>query len=193
MLTRTGKPMWCTIDNCGKRTRCSGMCESHYCRYIRTGDARKYLPRGLQAVFCIMMTNTDDCILWPLSDDGHGYGCVQYCGRVRRVSHVVLSLSGFPRPTKNHEALHCPIKCSSPSCVNPKHLRWGTSKDNSRDMIISGTKLMGESVGNSKFKESDIIKIRNDRRPNAVIAKEYNCNRRSITAIKRKEIWKHVK
>ena len=44
----------------------------------------------------------------------------------------------------------------------------------------------------AKLKESDIIKIRNDRRFHKIIAKDYKVNRATISSIKARKIWKHI-
>lgn len=53
-------------------------------------------------------------------------------------------------------------KCDTPQCVNPDHLRKGTSAENSRDMVLKNrsAKPQGEKHGASKFKTQDIHNMR---------------------------------
>ncbi|WP_257556500.1 hypothetical protein [Sphingobium sp. CFD-2] len=69
----------------------------------------------------------DECWLWTGAKNDGGYGTLS----TRKASHVSLEIDGRPRPPKAF-ALH---SCDNPPCVNPKHLRWGSNKENMRDMV----------------------------------------------------------
>lgn len=74
------------------------------------------------------------CWLWDsnLTAAGYGYVCVK---RRSILAHrIALMLSGVPVGPKDL-VLH---SCDSPSCVNPDHLRTGTHKENTKDMMDRG-------------------------------------------------------
>lgn len=79
---------------------------------------------------------TDACVEWPYTRNSGGYGRILDGGRQRMVTHIVLEQAGLPRPpAPRNLALH---SCHNPPCVNRRHLRWGTQKDNIRDMRAAG-------------------------------------------------------
>lgn len=63
-----------------------------------------------------------------------GYGYKRVAGRMMRAHRVVYdALVGFSAP--HMFALH---SCDNPPCINPEHLREGTSADNVHDMVSKG-------------------------------------------------------
>ena len=86
---------------------------------------------------------TDKCIEWPFSLTPSGYARVRYKGRRTSAHRIVLELSAGEPPTPEHHAAHAPLVCHNRACVNPRHLRWATPKENSLDKIADGT--MGRS------------------------------------------------
>ena len=84
--------------------------------------------------------------------------------------------------------------CDNPQCINPEHLEVGTQRDNMLDKVRKGrhNAATGERVANSKLKEADILKIREDNRKQREIAEEYGVTPAAISAIKLRRVWRHV-
>ena len=72
------------------------------------------------------------------------------------------------------------------------NLRWGTHQQNVDQAVASERHAHGESVGNSKLKEVQVLAIRQDPRPHKIIAAEYGVATSNIGAIKRRETWAHL-
>ena len=72
------------------------------------------------------------------------------------------------------------------------NLRWGTHQQNVDEAVERGRHTHGESVGNSKLKEVQVLAIRQDPRPYKIIAAAYGVTDSNIGCIKRRETWAHL-
>lgn len=90
----------------------------------------------------------EDCILYPyLKKDG--YGDIQYRtpdGKKRHYLAHRLSYEIYNNMSLSPDqlVLH---SCDVPNCINPKHLRVGTHKDNSDDKVSRCRQAKGEQNG----------------------------------------------
>jgi len=75
----------------------------------------------------------DECWPWSGPRDSRGYGRL-------RGTRPVLAIAGQRRPSEAHIALHL---CDNPRCVNPSHLRWGTTYENHADMMAKDRQHKG--------------------------------------------------
>lgn len=81
----------------------------------------------------------DECWIWKgKRKNNYGWFKVNLNGKVKEfiASRVALYYSGID--IDNTFVLH---SCDNPPCCNPKHLRTGTAKDNSSDMIERGRRV----------------------------------------------------
>lgn len=136
-----------------------------------------------------------DCWLWRGARNNGGYGQLAFEGKTVLAHRLALALFVEPSPGPEYLALH---KCDVPSCVNPRHLYWGTQLQNSRDMISRGRRasFRGEKHGRSKLQATEVLQIRSARsRGEAtlkVLAERYGVSQSLIRQIVNREIWIHL-
>jgi hypothetical protein len=137
------------------------------------------------------------CWLWTSDVGKNGYGLLltQTNPRKKKYAHR-LSYEFFNGEIpENMFVLH---KCDVRSCVNPSHLFIGTAKDNHADMVSKGRdcpppKMYGEAHGKTTITEDQVRSIRSDSRPHKEIANDYGLHRKTISRIKLRQTWGHVK
>lgn len=140
-------------------------------------------------------SDTDECLEWPWSLTAKGYGQVRLSARTRRVTHLVLELSGKLRPPAPADrALH---SCDNPPCCNPRHLRWGSDDENQRDRARRnpGTQPVGERNGQSKLTADDVRGIRlvvGMGMPQRELARAYGVSHTAIRRVVSGLTWSHV-
>lgn len=101
----------------------------------------------------------DDCLIWPFARTNGRYGKLLFGGRLCLAHRVVCEAVNGPPPSPAHEAAHT---CGQghDACVNPRHLRWRTPKQNTGEKADHGTQLRGSRVPTSKLTEADVRAIR---------------------------------
>lgn len=195
----------CSVMGCDRKARARGWCGAHYHRWSRHGD-----PEGGR-------TSVGDPMLWieALATQGEGEGCRDWPfrvpggsgypfhqlpgGREKRVAHLVLELSGRPRPPAPGDcALH---SCDRPICCAPWHLRWGTKADNSADAVARGRTAYkgplgyGEQHSGSVLTAPKVLTIRELRQQGLTIraiAEKFEVGDSTIDAILSGRTWKHL-
>jgi len=101
-------------------------------------------------------------------------------------------LSWFLFKGTNPKELDVLHKCDNPLCVNPDHLFLGTQKDNIMDRNKKDRQAKGEKSGLSKLTEEEIRNIKNDKRKQTEIGKDYKVTKQNIFLIKHGVTWKHI-
>lgn len=91
----------------------------------------------------LALLDTDDCVEWLFSKNSKGYGLVSVDGKVRTTHSVVCERHNGPRPTGYHAAHRCGTK----ACINYRHLRWATPKENEADKRDHGRVCVGARNG----------------------------------------------
>lgn len=155
--------------------------------------SRKPVPLEARFWKFVQEKGPDDCWLWTGSRDQNGYGTIAQDYGVRphlRATHVAMALDGRPRTDGMH-GLH---SCDNPPCVNPRHLRWGTPKDNHQDKMKRGrgVNYVGVDHGCAKLTEDDVRYIRSCGKAGAVLGRELGVSKENIYRILHRQIWKHI-
>lgn len=185
----------CKLKGCDNPHHANGYCGKHNARNRRTGSplTKRSAANGepLSYVMLSLEMQTDKCILWPYALDDNGYAIMgkQSGLESKRVSRVVLELKNGKPKNSNFQAAHSPQICHNPSCINHRHLRWASASDNKADEITDGTCLRGMKNSQCKLTPEEVIEIRNDKRVQRVIAKDYGLHQVTVSNIKLKKSW----
>lgn len=160
---RTKKPFQsCSILGCGKKLKAHGWCSAHYSRFrkhgypLSGGTDQKEPERFFTEV--VLPYSEESCLIWPYANTG-GYGIATINGKRSRVTRLACEHIHGPAPTSFHQAAH---SCGNggKGCCNPRHLRWATPVENSKDRYKHGTMPIGETNHTSKLTRQDVVEIR---------------------------------
>lgn len=194
-------PRICSVEGCSKPLSAKGFCIGHYSRDKRHGDPlfggsfKRRAPNGAAAAWLYGHVEHEDiqCLLWPFSRDGNGYGGIFHNGRDDRAHAVMCSLVNGPRPSRKHHAAH---SCGRghDGCVHPKHLRWATPTENVADKIIHGTQPMGVEIWNARLTEDDVRWMRRNvgHISYAEMGRQKGVAIETVRAAVSRKTWKHV-
>lgn len=127
----------------------------------------------------------EDCVIWQGAKDAAGYGVTWHNNKWCRAHRAVMNAK--PGEIVRH-------LCDNPSCVNPNHLRLGTSKENSEDMVSKGRQARGELAGNSKFSVADVRLVRSykGQLSSRQVASLMKMSKTNVLDIWNNKIWSHV-
>lgn len=182
----------CKHPNCGRPHASKGYCSMHWQRLRRTGspDGVKTAKGSARAFFeeALRAQNKDECLIWPFSVGTRGYPKVTIDGVRYNGHHRVCELAHGPRPTPAHETAHW---CGIRKCINPHHLRWATSKENSQDSLRMGRTIRGSDHPCSRLKVDQVRQIRQLGRiyTNKELGDLYGVSPVTISRIVRRQAW----
>ena len=155
---------------------------------------RQSTPRGSGLAFIerAVTYEGDDCLLWPfgMKDRKSPYGRVRVTvnGQPKHqyAHRIVLERTQGPPPTQWHDAAHAPVVCHNPSCVNPRHLRWATRRENAADRWLDGT------ISHLTRDDIEWIRLYESRVKRKTMAAMFNVSTGQIRAIQRGACFKQV-
>jgi hypothetical protein len=132
----------------------------------------------------------DDCVVWPFTRTAQGYSRIWHNGQMRPAHRVMCEMLNGPPSGPLIDTAH---SCGNGhlGCMNPKHLRWATKVENSRDRIAHGTHGRGEKHALAKLSHDDVLAIR-EMAPFAVaawIAPYYGISTAQMSRIIRRQRW----
>lgn len=129
------------------------------------------------------------CRDWPYATGAKGYAEMGLLGVTVRVGHLILTLTGRPRPSREHHQLH---SCDRPVCIAPWHLRWGTNEENRAEMVARGRQSKGEHRPTAKLTDEAVLAIRASDEPLAVLAERYGVGQPTLWKARVGETWRHL-
>ena len=98
--------------------------------------------------------------------------------------------------SKELMACHAPHDiCGNRSCVNLRHLRWGTNKENNDDRIKDNTSGKGERNSQAKLSPSEVLDIRrrcSEGQKMRDIANHFGLGITTVYLIKNRKRWTHI-
>lgn len=133
--------------------------------------------------FWSKVSKTDSCWLWTGSVTGGGYGQIweSLPNRKRHDAHRWSWIMHNGEIPLNLHVLH---KCDVKLCVNPDHLYLGTRKDNMRDALERGQKLVGSQCSFAKLSAEQVVLVRELKAlgiyTNAKLAQEFDVSPTTI-------------
>lgn len=197
--SRMAAPRICYVDACDKPGKNAGLCHMHYARLRRHGDvsycqhriAHDWIEQHAQHI-------GDECLIYPFRRNPQGYGVLydpfKRRGTILASRYMAFVALGEP-PTPDHYACH---NCHNGAggCVNPKHIYWGTTRENQMDRVEAGNSNRGSRHGHAKLTEDDVKKIRSLRRESVHvhdIAARFNLSVSGTYAILNGSTWSWLK
>lgn len=186
--------MTCSVMGCQSVALKKGLCNRHYLRLWRHGDALGGgLDKGAAQVFYktkALVFAGNDCLIWPFAKSREGYAIIQYGGRCKIVSNMVCEDVYGPPADKSSQAAH---SCGNGhiGCVNKTHLRWASYQENRQDMVSHGRSLRGTKNPFAVLNAADVIQIR--RMLGVVsqrkIAAQFGVTQSAVNAISTGKTW----
>lgn len=152
----------CTVKGCGKPFLARGWCRAHYLRWRKYGEpegesARRRRP--LKWLLERLCADSDECLLWPFGRTGMGYAALYPDGERQVMAHrwVCERVHG-PQPDGKPWVAH---SCGNGhlGCVNPRHLRWATPKENGEDRVAHGKAPRGSGHLSARLSETEALAI----------------------------------
>lgn len=142
----------------------------------------------------VIVRGDNECWGWSGPKMLDGRGQMSFGNRTMTAPNIMLTISAGK---SDQHALHT---CDNPECVNPRHLYWGSPKDNARDMVDRNRMNLYERSGRisgsknpmSKLNEDQVDYIRNELRNGAVgrmLAVQFDVSPATISLIKSGKNW----
>lgn len=102
------------------------------------------------------------CWVWTGAKDKKGYGRARANGKTHLSHRLSFQISNAQIP----EGRLCLHRCDNPPCVNPTHLRNGTARQNTEEMMEKGRDFhaFGEEHPRAKLDRNKVLEMRGMRK-----------------------------
>lgn len=144
----------------------------------------------LEQRFWKKVDKTPTCWNWTSSQNGDGYGQLQYSYNhaTRKTVRILAHRYSWMLHNSNSQPQNVLHHCDNPKCVRPDHLYSGTKSDNARDTL-----RRNRGFGSSKLSPDNVREIRallvSEQHTNRAIAKRFGVSDNMITFIKHGHYW----
>ena len=157
-------------------------------RYAHPLSRKEFVAMAVRA-------STDACILWPYETAHNGYA-LSHATQERRVHRDVCRQAHGSPPFLRAVAMH---SCNVRACINPKHLSWGSQKQNLEQARAQGRMKYGVGSGGGprgrkrgKLSDDDIHAIRRGTETLAVIGARFGVSAAYVWDIKHSRRYAYV-
>jgi hypothetical protein len=132
-----------------------------------------------------------NCYFWTASQQTGRYGQFNYRGKIMLAHHFSFEMATGDKLAPGEKLLH---SCDHPLCVNPKHVRKGTSADNSKDMVEKGRSAYGDKHGLAKLTWLEVDDMRSKYESNKYrisdLARLFHISQSQVSLIVHNKVWK---
>lgn len=132
--------------------------------------------------------NENGCWICTSHATTGGYPYITLDFKRRKLSRVIYELFKGSIP-HNMVVMHL---CDNPRCINPEHLKIGTYKENTQDMIQKKRNMYGVKHKLAKLNDDLVRYIRQSDKGCTTLAKELGVSKTLILKVRWREIWTHV-
>jgi len=183
-----------TCAGCGKIfNRVSGNTSQKYCSLDCYYKDKASVTRSIESRLDKYSIKKDNgCVEWTGAVAKTGYGVLNVDGKVTK-AHRLSYIANKGEIIDGNIILH---ECDNRKCINPDHLKQGTYKDNSLDVVNKKRHRHGENAIGVILNEEKVKNIRIEYIPKVTsmqnLADKHNVSNGAIFKIIHGVTWKHI-